>query len=319
MYVLHLLPHTQSEQASHNPQTIAGQLTYYDWAPLQYIVESDIHIEGPEKGVESVCCHIKHLNGPGAWVWSHSMAWRYDPSLNRTSTIDPMPPARLFLPTPHTHTKPRMKKGGREGGEQKSQARYGTALSDTHHHHHDHQYRNTTALLARCCPCRPCLALPNPLPYRPLDNAVLRRIGYTCLACPAPAMLVDVGPRPSVWQMPPPVNLVRGTTGGWRQRGAAAGSGWSSLCQGGHKLWKSLRVAYTTRYLRRLCDTRGTTEVVGRPCGSGTLHPVLCTNILPSAWVACDFDGRTYAFLLLPTTYLWIWGVPLLLLVPTRP
>lgn len=102
MYVLHLFPHTQSVHTSHNPRTMAGQLTYYDWAPLQYIVESDIHTEGPEKGVKSVCCHIKHLNGPGAWVWSHSMAWRYDPSLNRTSTIDPIPPARLFLPT-HTH------------------------------------------------------------------------------------------------------------------------------------------------------------------------------------------------------------------------
>lgn len=40
-------------------------------------------------------------------------------------------------------------------------------------------------------------------------------------------------PHASVWQMPPPVNLVRGTTGGIMASKVYAGSGWSFLCEGG--------------------------------------------------------------------------------------
>lgn len=61
-----------------------------------------------------------------------------------------------------------------------------------------------------------------------------------------------------MWQMPPPVNLVRGTTGGIMASKLAAGSGWSFLCEGGgrDKASKSLRRAYTSSYIGRLCDAR---------------------------------------------------------------
>lgn len=116
-----------------------------------------------------VCCHNQASNGPGAWVWSHRMARRrhhhHDPSQNRTSTIDPIPPARLFLPT----HRPR----GTGRGEGNRRTEMGAVrvffLSDTHHHHQPlitattitttTHHRTHCISLARCCPCRPCLAL----------------------------------------------------------------------------------------------------------------------------------------------------------------
>lgn len=47
-------------------------------------------------------CVLSHQasNGPGAWGWSHRMAWRHhhDPSQDRTSTIDPIPPVLAYTP-----------------------------------------------------------------------------------------------------------------------------------------------------------------------------------------------------------------------------
>lgn len=135
------------------------------------------------------------------------------------------------------------------------------------------------------------LPYPPPCPASSLDTAVLRRIGYTCLACPVPAMPVDVGPTPlsgscllpSTWYVALPGEMAPK---------AAAGSGWSFvLCarEERNKAWKSLRVAYTPSYLGGSCDTRGERWWWAGPCGSGTLHPVLVQTSCPlRVWVVCD-------------------------------
>jgi hypothetical protein len=92
------------------------------------MVESDIHTEPAQKGVKSVCCQIKPRNGPSAWVWLHRMPRRHDPSLNRTSTIDPIPPVLAHTDT-HTHTHTR--------------AQQNTTHTLTHTLSHTHSHRHT--------------------------------------------------------------------------------------------------------------------------------------------------------------------------------
>lgn len=231
-----------------------------------------------------MCCHIKHLTGPSARVWSHRMPRRrrhhhhHDPSQNRTSTIDPIPPARLFLPT---H---RPRGTGREIGT--VWVRYGF-LGDTHHQPLSRprprpRPPTRTHCLSRELLPMPAVSCPTLLPcsippYHPLDSAVLRRIGYTCLACPVPAMLVDVGPTPPCGRCLLPSTWYVALPGGsWRQSLLQAPGGASCARGEGQGvevapegLYFQLHRALVRREIERN-DGGGP----GRPCGSGTMHPV---------------------------------------------
>lgn len=85
-----------------------------------------------------------------------------------------------------------------------------------------------------------------------------------------------------MWQMPPPVNLVRGTTGGDDGVKSCSSLRVELLVQGGNKPWKSLRMACTSSYIGRLCDTRLRTMMVVGPAGHAAAARCIqyCTNII---------------------------------------
>lgn len=109
--------------------------------------------------------------------------------------------------------------------------------------------------------------------------------------------------------------------GTWHDRGTiasktAADSGWSFLCEvreGRDKAWKSLRGDYTFSYIRRLCDARLRTMVVGPPAmrQRHAASSILYKHFCPLRGWTCDFDGQdVMQFLLLPTASPWIFGAP---------
>ena len=209
-------------------------------------------------------------------------------------------------------------------------------MGDTHHQQPTitTATQTHTAPLARCCPCRPCLCptqSPMALPYPTVrslsvDNVVLRRISYTCLACPVPAMLVDVGPTPPCGRcLLPSTWYVAHYRGRWRQRLLHAPDVELVRKVGGGRE-QGLKVApggLYTQLPRALCVTRVRENGGGGPAmrqRAARCIPVYCTNISPAALcgqVACDFDGRANAVSLrLPTSCLWMYGAPSFFLFP---